>query len=132
MTDSAPILQTHPEYRHGQLVDYGNPEALQWIQDAIYEIIAKHKIDVFREDFNMDPGPTWHGLDAADRGGIAEAKHITGLYKFLDDMRARFPEFAGAVRGRRIDRNDARAHVLPQRFIASLAIRRLFWGRTRR
>ena len=32
MTDSAPILKTHPEYRHGQLVDYGNPEALRWIR----------------------------------------------------------------------------------------------------
>ena len=57
MTDSAPILQTHPEYRHGHLVDYGNPQALQWIQNTVYGIIAQHKIDVYREDFNMDPGP---------------------------------------------------------------------------
>ena len=31
-------------------------------------------------------------MDAADRVGIAEAKHITRLYQFLDDMRERFPD----------------------------------------
>ncbi len=115
MTDSAPILQTHPEFRHGQLVDYGNPEALQWIQDTVYGIIAKHKIDVFREDFNMEPAPVWRGMDAPDRVGIAEAKHIAGLYKFLDDMRARFPNILQencASGGRRIDiEMISRAHT---------------------
>ena len=82
MTDSAPILKTHPEYRHGQLVDFGNPDALRWIQDTVYGIIAKHKIDVYRQDFNMDPGPVWRSTDAHDRVGIAEAKHIAGMYKF--------------------------------------------------
>ena len=115
MTDSAPILKWHPEYRHGQLVDYGNPAALQWIQSTIYEIIARHKIDVYRQDFNMDPGPVWRGMDAADRIGVAEAKHITGMYKFLDDMRARFPDILQencASGGQRIDvEMISRAHT---------------------
>jgi alpha-galactosidase len=115
MTDSAPILQKHPEFRHGHLVDYGNPQALQWIQNTVYGIIAQHKIDVYREDFNMDPGPVWRRMDAADRVGIAEAKHITGLYKFLDDMRERFPDILQencASGGRRIDMEMiSRAHV---------------------
>ena len=115
MTDSAPIFKTHPEYRHGQLVDYGNPEALKWIQDTIYGIVAKHKIDVYREDLNMDPGPVWRRMDTADRVGIAEARHITGLYKFLDDMRARFPNILQencASGGRRIDiEMISRAHT---------------------
>lgn len=115
MTDSAPILKTHPEYRHGQLVDYGNPQALHWIQDTVHGIIAKHKIDIFRQDFNMDPGPVWRGMDAKDRVGIAEAKHITGLYRLLDDMRARFPDILQencASGGRRIDiEMISRAHT---------------------
>ncbi len=115
MTDAAPILQEHPEYRHGQLVDYGKPEALSWIQDTVYGMIEKHQIDVYRQDFNMDPGPVWRGMDAEDRIGIAEAKHIGGLYKFLDDMRARFPDILQencASGGRRIDLEMiARAHV---------------------
>ena len=32
MTDIAPILKTHPEYRNGQLVNYGNPEAFKWFK----------------------------------------------------------------------------------------------------
>lgn len=115
MTDSAPILKTHPEYRHGHLVDFGNPEALKWIQDTVYGMIAKHKIDVYREDFNMDPGPVWRGMDAADRVGIAEAKHIAGLYQFLDEMRGRFPGILQencASGGRRIDiEMISRAHT---------------------
>ena len=115
MTDSAPILQAHPEYRHGQLVDYSNPDALRWIQDTVYGIIAKHKIDVYRQDFNMDPGPVWRGMDAADRVGIAEAKHIAGMYQFLDDMRARFPDILQencSSGGRRIDiEMISRAHT---------------------
>ncbi len=115
MTDSAPILQAHPEYRHGQLVDYSNPDALRWIQDTVYGIIAKHKIDVYRQDFNMDPGPVWRGMDAADRVGIAEAKHITGMYRFLDDMRSRFPDILQencSSGGRRIDiEMISRAHT---------------------
>jgi alpha-galactosidase len=115
MTDSAPILETHPEYRHGQLVNYGNPEALKWIEDTICGVIAKHRIDIFRQDFNMDPGPVWREMDAADRVGIAEAKHVAGMYKFLDDMRARFPDILQencASGGRRIDiEMISRAHT---------------------
>ena len=115
MTDTAPILKTHPEYRHGQLVDYGNPEALKWIQDTVYGIIAKHKIDVYRQDFNMEPSPVWRDLDAPDRVGVAEAQHVAGLYAFLDDMRARFPGILQencASGGRRIDiEMIARAHT---------------------
>ncbi len=115
MTDLAPILKTHPEYRHGQLVDYGNPETLKWIQDTVYGIIGKHKIDVYRQDFNMDPGPVWRGMDTPDRVGIAEAKHVAGMYTFLDDMRARFPDILQencASGGRRIDLEMiSRAHV---------------------
>lgn len=108
MTDSAPILAEHPDYRHDQLVDYGNPEALAWIQKTVYDIIEKHKIDIYRQDFNMEPGPVWAEMDKADpdRVGMAEARHITGMYRFLDEMKERFPQIAQencASGGRRLD-----------------------------
>lgn len=108
ITDSAPILAEHPDYRHGQLVDYGNPDALAWIQETIYAIIEKHKIDIYRQDFNIDPGPIWAEMDQAnpDRVGMAEARHITGMYRFLDEMKMRFPNIAQencASGGRRLD-----------------------------
>lgn len=108
ITDSAPILAEHPEYRHGQLLDYGNPETLAWIQETIYAIIDKHKIDIYRQDFNIEPGPIWREMDKADadRVGIAEARHITGMYQFLDEMKVRFPNIGQencASGGRRLD-----------------------------
>jgi len=106
--DNAPILEQYPEYRHRNLLDLGNPEALKWIQNTVYGIIEKHKIDVYREDFNLDPGPVWEQLDNEnpDRVGMAEMKHVAGLYQFLDDMRNRFPNILQencASGGRRID-----------------------------
>jgi len=64
----------------------------------------------------MDPGPIWKGLDKenGDRVGIAEAKHIAGLYEMLDAMRRRFPNILQencASGGRRLDIEMAtRAH----------------------
>ncbi|MDO4557958.1 MAG: alpha-galactosidase [Planctomycetia bacterium] len=108
MEDGAPILETHPEFRNRNLVDYGNPEALRWIQDTVYGIIENNGVDIYRQDFNMDPQGVWNELDAADpdRVGVAQAKHVTGLYRFLDEMRAEFPGMLQencASGGRRID-----------------------------
>lgn len=106
--DNAPILKDHQDFRHSILLDLGNPKALRWIQDTVYGIIEKHNINVYREDFNLDPGPVWERIDKAnpDRVGIAEAKHIAGLYQFLDQMKKRFPDILQencASGGRRID-----------------------------
>lgn len=104
----SPVAREHPDYLNANLLDYGNPAALRWIQNAVYGMIEKHKIDVYRQDFNMDPGPVWEGLDKKnpERVGIAEAKHIAGLYTFLDQMKKRFPDILQencASGGRRID-----------------------------
>ena len=73
---------------------YGNPESLDYMEKTIFGIIEKHHIDVYRQDFNMHPTASWAAIEedeGPDRVGVAEAKHIEGLYKFLDDMRAKFP-----------------------------------------
>ncbi|MDO5554616.1 MAG: alpha-galactosidase [Planctomycetia bacterium] len=104
--NGAPILNDHPEFRNANLFDYGNPAALAWMQKTIYDIIDVHKIDIYRQDFNMDPGPIWTSVEDEDRIGMAEARHVTGLYKFLDDMRAKFPGILQencASGGRRLD-----------------------------
>lgn len=103
-----PIRTQHPEYCHQNLLDFGNPDALRWIQEIVYGMIEKHGINVYRQDFNMDPGGIWAERDAQnpDRVGIAEAKHVAGLYVFLDEMRRRFPNILQencASGGRRID-----------------------------
>lgn len=117
MEDGAPILEKHPEFRHKNLLDYGNPEALAWIQKTVYGIIDLHDINVYRQDFNMDPRRIWIEMDAADpdRVGIGEARHITGVYQFLDQMRERFPGILQencSSGGRRLDiEMTSRAHA---------------------
>lgn len=113
----APIRTEHPEYCHKNLLDLSNPEALRWIQETVYGMIEKHAIDVYRQDFNLDPGGIWAEIDSQnpERVGIAEAKHIAGLYVFLDEMRRRFPNILQencASGGRRIDLEMiSRAHT---------------------
>ena len=113
---NAPILKEHPEYVHGNLLDLGNPDALAYIQKTVYGIMRENKIDTFREDFNMDPQSVWDAIDAQnpERVGLAEARHITGLYAFLDGMRDEFPGLLQencASGGRRLDMEMiSRAH----------------------
>ena len=117
VADGMPILGEHPEYFHHNLLDMGNSTARKWISDTVYHMIEKHGINVYRQDFNMDPGGIWAGLDneSPDRVGIAEAKHIAGLYEYMDEMRKRFPDILQencASGGRRLDINMlTRAHA---------------------
>ena len=114
---SAPVLTEHPDYVHGNLLDLGNPGALEYIQKTVYGIMRENRIDTYREDFNMDPQPIWDAIDAEnpERVGLAEARHITGLYAFLDGMRDEFPGLLQencASGGRRLDMEmTSRAHA---------------------
>ena len=54
----------------------------------------------------MDPLPYWQAADAPDRQGMAEIRHIEGLYAFWDDLLKRHPDLLidnCASGGRRID-----------------------------
>ncbi|MBQ0116121.1 MAG: alpha-galactosidase, partial [Bacteroidales bacterium] len=100
-TPKAPILKKHPEYFHldpsdpdscDHLLDLGNPEARQWIVEEVSRNIRESGIDIYRQDFNMDPLPAWRANDAPDRKCVTEIKHINGLYAFWDELHRRFPD----------------------------------------
>jgi len=89
-----------------KLLNLGNEEALQWITDHISFMIRQEGIDIYRQDFNMDPYPYWEKLDQPQRIGISEIRHIEGLYAFWDSLLVRFPNLIidnCASGGRRID-----------------------------
>ena len=88
------------------VVDFGNPDALDWVIETVSEHVRRCKLDVFRQDFNMNALPIWQGNDAEDRQGVTETKHVMGLWKFWDTLRARFPHLvieSCASGGRRLD-----------------------------
>jgi alpha-galactosidase len=94
-----------------RLLDLGNPKALAWLTDHISNFLRDEGVTIYRQDFNFDPAPFWKAADAADpgapdRAGIAEMKHIEGLYAFWDALLALNPGLLidnCASGGRRID-----------------------------
>ena len=72
-------------------VNLGNPAAREWVTETVSALVRDNKLDIYRQDFNMNTLPLWQGNDSSDRQGITEAKYIAGLYLFWDTLRARFP-----------------------------------------
>ncbi len=89
-----------------KLLNLGNKDALNWLTNHISEMITNEGIDIYRQDFNMDPLPYWEKSDQPQRIGISEIRHIEGLYAFWDSLLAKFPNLIidnCASGGRRID-----------------------------
>ena len=92
--------------KHQLNVNLGNPAAREWVTETISNLIRENKLDIYRQDFNMNALPVWQENDAPDRQGITEAKYIAGLYSFWDALRKRFPHLVVencASGGRRLD-----------------------------
>ena len=106
-----PWTKEHPEWMMGPngtnyLFNLGIPEARQMLTDFLSKLIEEGHIGCYRQDFNMDPRPFWEAADAPDRVGISEIRHITGMYAFWDELRARHPGLLidnCSSGGRRID-----------------------------
>lgn len=102
----------HPEWvtklpgNPNRLLNLGDPAARTWITDHIANFLRDEGVTIYRQDFNFDPSPFWQAMDAPDRIGVAEMKHIEGLYAFWDALLARTPGLLidnCASGGRRID-----------------------------
>jgi alpha-galactosidase len=114
-----PLTVEHPEWflAQGQklpganvLFNLGDPQAREWLTDFISGLITEHGVDCYRQDFNMSPLPYWQQADAPDRQGIAEIRHIEGLYAFWDALLRRHPGLIidnCASGGRRLDLETA-------------------------
>ena len=107
------IEKEHPEFLlrsdHNPdncLFNLGMSEARTYITNLISKIISDSGVDIYRQDFNLDPLPYWQTADQPDRIGMTEIRHIEGLYTFWDDLCQRFPGLAidnCSSGGRRID-----------------------------
>lgn len=104
------IAKEHPEFCLGgegsKLFDLGNPDARKWLTDLLSSRISEYGIDIYRNDFNIDPLPFWRGNDAPDRQGMTEIRYVEGHYAMWDELRARHPGLwidNCASGGRRID-----------------------------
>ncbi|MCX6221530.1 MAG: alpha-galactosidase [Bacteroidia bacterium] len=89
------------------LFDLGNEKARLWLTDYISDFLRKEGVDYYRQDFNVvDAEGSWKMKDKPGRVGMAEIRHIEGLYTFWDSLLVRFPNLIidnCASGGRRID-----------------------------
>ncbi len=117
------IERDHPEFllyseknSDNALFNLGLPEARAYMTELLAGLIADAGVDIYRQDFNMQPFPYWQAADVPDRVGMAEIRHIEGLYAMWDELSRRYPRIAidnCASGGRRIDlETTARAFPL--------------------
>jgi alpha-galactosidase len=112
------LTKNHPEWvlggAGGGLLNLGNPAAQQWLTEHIDQLLTGQGIDLYRQDFNMDPLGYWRQNDPPDRQGITEIKHVTGYLAYWDELRRRHPDMlidSCASGGRRNDLETMRRAV---------------------
>jgi alpha-galactosidase len=96
------------------LLNLGNDAARQWLIEHVDGLLTAQGIDLYRQDFNMDPLDYWRRNDTPDRQGITEIKHVTGYLAYWDELRRRHPGLlidSCASGGRRNDLETLRRAV---------------------
>ncbi len=89
-----------------KLLNLGDPAAREWLTDHVDQLITESGIDLYRQDFNIDPLSYWRTHDAPDRQGITENRYVVGLLAYWDELLRRHPDLlidACASGGRRND-----------------------------
>jgi alpha-galactosidase len=112
------LATEHPEWilpgPGDGLLDLGNPAAWQWLVSHVDGLISEFGIDIYRQDFNMDPLEYWRAHDARDRQGMTEMRHVEGLLAYWDELLRRHPKVLYdncASGGRRNDLESMRRGV---------------------
>jgi len=104
------LTDNHPEWiiggKDGGLLNLGNADARNWLTNHVDRLLTDEGIDLYRQDFNMDPLGHWRRSDTPDRQGITEIRHVEGYLAYWDELRRRRPNMlidACASGGRRND-----------------------------
>jgi alpha-galactosidase len=112
------LTQNHSDWilggQQGGLLNLGNDQARQWLTEHVDQLLREQAIDLYRQDFNMDPLKLWRSADAPDRQGITEIRHVTGYLAYWDELRRRHPDMlidSCASGGRRNDLETMRRAV---------------------
>ncbi len=112
------LTENHPDWIHGGkdggLLKLSEPEVREWLTNHVDKLITEQGIDLYRQDFNMDPLDFWRKNDAPDRQGITEIRHVEGYFAYWDELRRRHPDMlidSCASGGRRNDLETLRRAV---------------------
>ncbi len=111
------IAQEHPEFvlrggppnwtqQNDGLFNLGDPRARGYLTDLLSRAIEDFGLDIYRNDFNIDPLAFLRAADEPEREGMAEIRYVEGLYELWDELLRRHPGLIidnCASGGRRID-----------------------------
>ncbi len=89
-----------------KLLNLGHPEALQWTIGHFSRLIREQGVDLYRQDYNIDPLTYWRGADAPDREGATENHYVTGYLAYWDALLERFPNLVIDTCASGAHRND--------------------------
>lgn len=112
--------KNHPEWlmpgnSAGDVLNLGDPTALQWLIAHIDGMVKTEGLDWYREDLNGgNYGTAWREHDGPDRQGITENLYVQGHLAFWDELRRRNPHLhidSCASGGRRNDLETMRRSV---------------------
>ena len=85
------MLESGNPNDHNRLFNLAKEDAYRWLRDTLVRMIRDNGVDIYRQDFNMDPLPYWRLADEEGRKGYTENRYITNLYRLWDDLLAEFP-----------------------------------------
>ncbi|MGE5612417.1 MAG: NPCBM/NEW2 domain-containing protein [Bacillota bacterium] len=112
------LSNTHPEWihggRNGGLLKLGEPVVREWTTNHVDQLITSQGVDLYRQDFNIDPLPFWQTNDSPDRQGMTEIRHVEGYLAYWDELLRRHPNMlidSCASGGRRNDLETLRRAV---------------------
>lgn len=98
-----------------KLVNYGNPEAREWLLERVCTVLKEGNIDLYRQDYGVAyPASEWQANDPRGQAGITENLYVQGYLWFFDSLIARFPNMmidACAAGGGRNDLETMRRAV---------------------
>ena len=79
------------EGQNRMLVNLGDEEVLQYQLDNVSRIIEENGVDIYRQDYNLDPYDYLKSIETPDRVGISQIRFTEGIYKLWDGIKKRFP-----------------------------------------
>ena len=85
------LAENHPEWLLGALLNLGNQDCWNWLVNHIDKFLTDEGIDLYRQDFNIDPLGHWRGNDTEDRQGMTENKYVVGYLAYWDELLKRHP-----------------------------------------
>ncbi len=100
-TVHAPILREHPEYfihckskpdECINIINFANPDAVAWMKGEVFRNIDESGVQIYRQDFNVNPLPIWMENDTPDRMGVTEIYHVNGLWDYWEALHRRYPD----------------------------------------